>query len=112
MCALAAGEAEVAAAIEEETGAGPRVTIAAVNGPAAVVLSGDADAVDRVAGRFRDGGTRVRRLRVSHAFHSHRMDPVLGELGEVAAGLAYSAPRVPWAGALDGELIGRPEPGY
>jgi acyl transferase domain-containing protein len=40
------------------------------------------------------------------------MEPVLGELGQVAAGLAYGAPRVPWAGALAGELAVEPGPGY
>src|ERR1019366_719613 len=40
------------------------------------------------------------------------MDPVLAELGEVAAGLEYAAPRVPWAGGLSGELMPECEPGY
>ena len=47
----------------------------------------------------------MRALRVSHAFHSHRMDPVLDELGQVAAGLEFAAPRVPWACALTGDLV-------
>src|SRR5437868_2200553 len=79
-----------------------------VNGPASVVVSGDAGAVERVAEGFAGRGVRVRRLRVSHAFHSHRMDPVLEELGEAAAGLDYGVPRVPWAGALSGELVTEP----
>ena len=82
------------------------VSIAAVNGPASVVISGDAEAVEQVAERFADRGVRVRRLRVSHGFHSHRMDPVLEQLGQVAAGLAYAVPRVPWACGLTGELVG------
>src|SRR5205085_8472934 len=77
MCAIAAGEAEVAAALAGVAG----VSVAAVNGPASVVVSGDAEAVERVAEGFAARGVRVRRLRVSHAFHSHRMDPVLEELG-------------------------------
>ena len=40
------------------------------------------------------------------------MDPVLDELGQVAAGLTYAAPRVPWACALSGDLVTGPEPGY
>ncbi|MBC3839605.1 hypothetical protein GXW82_03380 [Streptacidiphilus sp. 4-A2] len=43
------------------------------------------------AGDLREQGRRVRRLRVSHAFHSARMDPVLAELGQVAAGLEHRA---------------------
>ena len=108
MTAIQATEAEVTAALAGVAGAG----IAAVNGPASVVISGDVDAVEQVAGVFAARGRRTRRLRVSHAFHSHRMDPVLGELGQVAAGLAYAQPRVPWAGALSGELVSAGEPGY
>ena len=108
MYAVQASEAEVAAALDGIAG----VSVAAVNGPASVVVSGDAGAVEEVAGRFLADGRRVRKLRVSHAFHSHRMDPVLAELGQVAAGLAYAAPRVPWAGALAGELVAEPGPGY
>ena len=83
-----------------------------MNGPASVVISGDAGAVAEIAERFRADARRVRGLHVSHAFHSHRMDPVLAELGEVASGLAHAAPRVPWVGALAGELVGEPGPGY
>ena len=108
MCAVQATEAEVTEALAGVAG----VSVAAVNGPSSVVISGDAETVDELAERFRGDARRVRRLHVSHAFHSHRMDPVLAELGEVAAGLAYSAPRVPWAGALAGELVAEPEPGY
>jgi acyl transferase domain-containing protein/acyl carrier protein len=108
MTAIAASEAEVAAALGEVAG----VSVAAVNGPAAVAISGDAGPVDAVAGLFAGRRRRVRRLRVSHAFHSHRMDPVLGELGQAAGRLEYAAPRVPWVGALTGELVTECEPGY
>src|SRR2546423_8713704 len=108
MCAVAASEAEVAGALAGVSG----VSVAAVNGPASVVVSGDAEAVERVAEGFAGRGVRVRRLRVSHAFHSHRMDPVLEELGAVAARLEHGVPLVPWAGALSGELVSEPGPGY
>jgi candicidin polyketide synthase FscB len=108
MCAIAAPEAEVRAVLDATLEAG----IAAVNGPSSVVVSGVARAVAEVAAVFSDRGARTRPLRVSHAFHSALMDPVLGELSQVAAGLAHSAPRVPWAGALSGELITNPDAGY
>src|ERR1039457_3884848 len=73
---------------------------------------GGGGAVERVAGGFAGRGVRVKALRVSHAFHSHRMDPVLAGLGEVAAGLEFASPRVPWARGLRGELVARCEPGY
>jgi len=108
MTAIAATEAEVVAALEGVAG----VSVAAVNGPSSVVVSGDADAVEEVAEQFRAQQRRVKRLRVSHAFHSHRMDPVLDELGQVAAGLEFAAPAVPWACGLTGELVTQCEPGY
>src|SRR5581483_6654565 len=88
------------------------VSIAAVNGPASTVISGDAETVAQVAEQFRARGVRVKPLRVSHAFHSHRMDPVLDELSQLAGQLTYAAPWVPWAGALSGDLVTEPEPGY
>ena len=108
MTAIAASEAEVAAAIGGVAG----VSIAAVNGPSSVVISGDADAVEGVAEKFRTRGRRVRGLRVSHAFHSHRIDTILDELSQVAGGLTHAAPRVPWACGLSGDLVTEPESGY
>ncbi len=87
MIAIEATEEEVTRALE---GA---VSIAAVNGPRAVVISGDDDAADAVAARFRD--RRTKRLSVSHAFHSHRMDPMLEEFRAVARGLTWNKPRIP-----------------
>ncbi|WP_405861122.1 SDR family NAD(P)-dependent oxidoreductase [Streptomyces sp. NBC_00090] len=72
-----------------------RVTLAAVNGPDSVVISGDEDEVERVAAHFAGQGRRTRRLTVSHAFHSHHMDPILDEFRSVAAGLSFHAPRIP-----------------
>ena len=109
MAAIEATEAEVVESLAGIDG----VEIAAVNGPTAIVVSGDADAVDHVVETWRDRGRRVRRLRVSHAFHSARMDPVLDELANVAAGLKHATPNVIWAGACEGTIIlTTPEPGY
>ncbi|WP_308191925.1 type I polyketide synthase, partial [Kitasatospora humi] len=108
MAAINAPEAEVVSTLAEVSG----VAVAAVNGPESVVVSGEVDAVDRVVEVWRERGRRVRRLRVSHAFHSSAMDPVLGELESVAEGLVYQRPAMMWAGALTGELVGECEAGY
>ncbi|HEU5384270.1 MAG TPA: type I polyketide synthase, partial [Streptosporangiaceae bacterium] len=108
MIAVQATEEEAARALAGRDG----VSVAAVNGPDSVVISGDADTVRQVADGFRERGRRTRQLRVSHAFHSPRVEPVLAELGEVAAGLHFAAPKVPWACALTGEMVGNCEPGY
>ncbi|MFC5184934.1 type I polyketide synthase [Actinomadura harenae] len=89
MVAVEASEDEVAALLTDGVG------IAAVNGPAATVLSGDEDAVTAIAERLEATGRRVRRLRVSHAFHSPRMDPMLDAFRRAAETVSYSAPDLP-----------------
>ncbi|MFD0278332.1 SDR family NAD(P)-dependent oxidoreductase [Kitasatospora sp. NPDC127111] len=108
MAAINAPEADVVATLAELPGA----VVAAVNGPESVVISGEVEAVDAVVELWRERGRRVRRLRVSHAFHSPAMDPVLDELAAVAAGLEYDRPQLMWAGALTGELVTECEAGY
>ncbi|MFY7634064.1 type I polyketide synthase [Streptomyces sp. NY05-11A] len=103
MVAVEAAEDEVAAHLD---GA---VAVAAVNGPRSVVLSGDEDAVLAVAETFRARGRRTRRLSVSHAFHSPRMDGMLDAFREVAAGLSYSEPRIPVISNLTGRPAGAEE---
>ncbi|MBS2545270.1 SDR family NAD(P)-dependent oxidoreductase [Catenulispora sp. NL8] len=101
MTSIAAPEAEVVAALDGVEG----VFIAAVNGPSATVISGEKDAVDTVAAVFAERGIRVRSLRVSHAFHSHRMDPALPELSQAADVLAWNVTTIPWVSTATGAVI-------
>ncbi|MEV6929978.1 SDR family NAD(P)-dependent oxidoreductase [Dactylosporangium sp. NPDC051485] len=95
MAALPAGGVMVAVAASEDVVApllDGDVGLAAVNGPEAVVLSGTAEAVDRVVAQL---DVRSRRLRVSHAFHSVLMEPMLPEFAEVVSTLTFSQPQIP-----------------
>jgi acyl transferase domain-containing protein len=82
-----------------------KISIAAVNGPRSVVFSGDRGAVGALAARLAARGHRTTALRVSHAFHSPRMDGVLDEFRAIAAGLDYREPRLPIVSALTGKPV-------
>ncbi|WP_405987759.1 SDR family NAD(P)-dependent oxidoreductase [Streptomyces sp. NBC_00986] len=81
------------------------VSIAAVNGPSAVVISGAEAEVERLAVHFRDQGRRTKRLAVSHAFHSPLMEPVLEEFGLLADAMTHAVPVIPIVSNVTGEPV-------
>ena len=93
--AMVAVQASHEEALRRLEGVADRVSVAAVNGPGAVVISGDEGPVLELAGTWEREGRKVRRLRVSHAFHSPRMEGMLEEFAVVARSVAFRAPRIP-----------------
>ncbi|TQM31107.1 type I polyketide synthase [Nocardia bhagyanarayanae] len=111
MLAVAASEREVLDALGDEP---DRVSVAAVNSPVSVVVSGDEDAVTALERWFADRGRKTSRLRVSHAFHSHRMAPMLAEFESVAREVTYHRPQIPLVSNVSGGIAGDEvlEPAY
>jgi acyl transferase domain-containing protein/thioesterase domain-containing protein/acyl carrier protein len=86
--------------------AGTPVVVASVNGPKSVVVAGPADAVEQVVERFAGTGRRTKQLRVSNAFHSSAMDPVLTGFRDEIAEVTSRPPRIPVVSNVSGELAG------
>ncbi|TDD15326.1 SDR family NAD(P)-dependent oxidoreductase, partial [Actinomadura sp. KC06] len=108
MLAVEAAEQDVLPLLDEGT------SIAAVNGPRATVVSGDAEGVERIGRELAERGVRTRPLRVGRAFHSPHMDAILDEFREAAESVAFREPDIPIVSNLTGDLAG-PEiatPGY
>ncbi|WP_146620562.1 SDR family NAD(P)-dependent oxidoreductase, partial [Streptomyces sp. Amel2xB2] len=91
MVAVEAAEAEVVPLLTEG------VSLAAVNGPSSVVVAGVESEVEAISAHFEAEGHRTRRLRVSHAFHSPLMEPMLEDFRTAIENLTFEAPTIPVA---------------
>ncbi len=111
MLSVEASEQEIAPTIQEFADS---VSIAAINGPAATVVSGEEAAIGTVERAWKGRGRRVKRLRVSHAFHSPLIEPMLAEFASVASELEFAAPEIPIISNVSGELGAQAlcSPGY
>ncbi|MEU2501372.1 SDR family NAD(P)-dependent oxidoreductase, partial [Streptomyces pseudogriseolus] len=101
MIAVEAAEDEVLPLLN---GREAEVSVAAVNGPKAVVLAGTETAVTDIAEELAAQGSRTSRLRVSHAFHSPLMEPMLADFRRIAETLTYNAPTLPVLSNVTGHL--------
>ncbi len=91
MFAVEASEDEVAALLE---GREAEASVAAVNGPRSVVIAGVEEVVAQVSKEVAERGRRTSRLRVSHAFHSPLMEPMLEGFRAVAESVTYRSPQL------------------
>jgi acyl transferase domain-containing protein/NADPH:quinone reductase-like Zn-dependent oxidoreductase/NADP-dependent 3-hydroxy acid dehydrogenase YdfG/acyl carrier protein len=101
MLAVEARENDVADLLRED---GATLSIAAVNGPRAVVVSGERERLRAFERELSGRGLKVNRLRVSHAFHSPLMEPILEEFRSEAGGVSFGPAQIPIASTLSGEL--------
>jgi len=103
MVAVSADEPKVARALQGHEAA---VSIAAVNGPREIVVSGAGEAVAKVLAGLRDEGIETRNLTVSHAFHSPLMEPMLDEFEKQLSSVALSSPKIGLISNVSGALVG------
>ena len=91
-----------------------QVSIAAENGPANVVISGESAVVRRLVEEATARGVRAQTLKVSHAFHSPLMRPMLDAFLEVARGIPFREPVLPLVSGVTGKRVGKEvlEPSY
>jgi acyl transferase domain-containing protein/acyl carrier protein len=102
MVAVFADEAQVTAAIEFFP---KEISIAAINGPKNIVISGKRSAVQVLLQQLKAEKIEFRQLNVSHAFHSPLMEPMLSSFEEIAGSVEYSSPQIRIISNLTGKLV-------
>lgn len=80
------------------------VAVSAVNGPRNVVISGRAEQVDEIVHICKDKGIQTKVLKVSHAFHSPLVAPMIDEFREFASGIDYLKPQIPVVSNVTGKM--------
>src|SRR5262249_38520159 len=102
MAAVFSSLEELGPALEQR---GKQVSIAAINGPTEVVISGSYEAVQAILNELKARGIKARSLNVSHAFHSPLMERILDPFEELAARWRYNAPKIDMISNLTGEMV-------
>ncbi|WP_198041865.1 non-ribosomal peptide synthetase/type I polyketide synthase [Paenibacillus larvae] len=100
--AMAAVGASVSELTEQLRGT---LEIAAINGPNMSVVTGAVEEVEELMIRMQEAGVECRRLQTGSAFHSSRMDPVLGELEEMLKHVRLRKPQLPYMSNESGDWI-------
>ncbi|MFD0146383.1 SDR family NAD(P)-dependent oxidoreductase [Streptomyces sp. NPDC127129] len=100
MIAIQADENEILSSL---AGHESSVSIAALNAPRSLVISGDPDVAQSIADLWTSRGRKAGRLTVSHAFHSPHMDDILDGYRDIAATITYHQPSIPIISTLTGQ---------
>ncbi|KAJ6155451.1 hypothetical protein N7470_006017 [Penicillium chermesinum] len=84
---------------------GNEVEVACINAPSETVISGASEKIDIVAEKLANEGFKATKLKVPFAFHSAQVEPILESLADVAKGIVFHEPSVPFISALLGDVI-------
>jgi malonyl CoA-acyl carrier protein transacylase len=101
MVAVLADESYVTTAIQNYT---DEVSIAAINGPQNIVISGNRQAIKAIVVTMNAAGIKTKPLQVSHAFHSPLMEPILAEFKQVATKIIYAKPNIALVSNITGKF--------
>ncbi|OLT63345.1 hypothetical protein BJP37_16995 [Moorena bouillonii PNG] len=101
MAVILTNEQQVTEAIQSLS---DKVSIAAINGPENIVISGESQAVQTVIARLRSQKVKSLKLPVSHAFHSHLMQPMVGDFAQVLSEISLHPPQIEIISNLTGKL--------
>ncbi|MEO0987319.1 MAG: type I polyketide synthase, partial [Cyanobacteria bacterium J06639_14] len=108
MQALPAGGGMVAvmASVEQVAKLLPKgISVAAINGPEATVISGDLTVLADVVAVLERDGIKHKALPVSHAFHSELMEPLLAAFKTVTDVVAYAPPQIELIANITGQVV-------
>ncbi|MFJ9033467.1 amino acid adenylation domain-containing protein [Streptomyces sp. NPDC102274] len=102
---MAVAELPLAAVQERIAPYGGRISVAAVNTPRSVAVSGDADAIEDLLYSLDDDDVVCGRLEAPVASHSHHMDALLPVIEAELAALAPRPARVPFYSTVTGDVL-------
>lgn len=106
MAAVIGLDADTLGGLCEQAAEAGMVTLANINSPTQIVVSGEEDGVVKLMELAEGAGAaRVVKLQVAAAFHSELMKPVQEQMGEAVRGVAWSDPRVPVASNSRGAIV-------
>ncbi|MEU0132384.1 beta-ketoacyl synthase N-terminal-like domain-containing protein, partial [Streptomyces sp. NPDC006289] len=100
MASVGAPEDEVRRAVSAHRGA---LSVAVVNGPSHLVVSGDAAALDELLAAYEADGVRARRVPVDYASHSSHVDEIRADVEKAAAGVSPRPSDIPFYSTVTAE---------
>ncbi|MGR3219879.1 MAG: amino acid adenylation domain-containing protein [Candidatus Anammoxibacter sp.] len=102
MAAVFASYEKVSEIIPEGHG---KVSIAAINAPENVVISGEEQNVMMLLAKLEQNGVKHSVIRVSHAFHSHLIEPMIDDYRKILSEITFSSPVIPLISNLTGKPV-------
>ena len=82
-----------------------KISLAVINGPSLCVVSGKENVIRELENTLTQAGKHCARLHTSHAFHSHMMEPIMAEFGDLFSRIETRAPRIPFVSNVTGKRI-------